>query len=83
LALPSLNATRGSTHVSDVLRVATIFGAEAIGLDQDLGSLEPGRLANLVMLDRNPLTEVFPRGRPLPLPWWYDAEPVDLPGRGR
>jgi hypothetical protein len=42
----------------DVLRVGTIFGAEAIGFDQDLGSLEPGKLADLLVLDRNPLEDI-------------------------
>ncbi|HUG40447.1 MAG TPA: amidohydrolase family protein [Longimicrobiales bacterium] len=39
----------------DALRVATLFGAEAIGLETDLGSIEPGKLADFVVLRGNPL----------------------------
>jgi len=42
----------------DVLRVATIHGANAIGMEQDLGSLEPGKLADLIVLDANPLEDI-------------------------
>lgn len=39
----------------EVLRAVTIDGARAIGRDADFGSLEPGKYADLVILDRNPL----------------------------
>ena len=42
----------------DVLRVATIYGAEAIGYEQDLGSIAPGKLADLGVLDHNPLDDI-------------------------
>jgi Tol biopolymer transport system component len=42
----------------DVLRSATLRGAEALGLDQDLGSLEVGKLADLLVLNKNPLDDI-------------------------
>lgn len=42
----------------DVLRVATLEGARALGLTQDLGSLEPEKRADLLVLDRNPLDDI-------------------------
>jgi Tol biopolymer transport system component len=50
-------ASGGLTN-HEALRVATLMGAEAIGLAQDLGSLEEGKLADLVVLDENPLTSL-------------------------
>ena len=48
----------GGMKPLDVLRVATIHGANAIGMAQDLGSVEPGKLADLIVLDANPLEDI-------------------------
>lgn len=48
----------GGLPTHDALRAATIVGAEAIGLATDIGSLEPGKLADLLVLDRDPLADI-------------------------
>ena len=48
----------GGMKPMDALRVATIYGAESIGLGKELGSLEAGKLADLIVLDANPLDDI-------------------------
>ncbi|MBK8249626.1 MAG: PD40 domain-containing protein [Gemmatimonadetes bacterium] len=48
----------GGMKPLDALRVGTIFGAEAIGLQKHLGSIEAGKLADILVLDANPLDNI-------------------------
>jgi imidazolonepropionase-like amidohydrolase len=42
----------------EVLRAATVSGAKALGMTDELGIVAPGRLADLVILERDPLEDV-------------------------
>jgi hypothetical protein len=42
-------------HPLEVLRSATLYGAQALGREHEIGSIEPGKLADLVVLEENPL----------------------------
>lgn len=48
----------GGMKPMDALRSATIDSADAIGFAKDLGSLEAGKLADLIVLDANPLDDI-------------------------
>lgn len=48
----------GGWSPREVLEAATIDGAHIIGFQQDLGSLEVGKLADLVVLDADPLADI-------------------------
>ncbi len=50
-------ATGGMSN-QEVLRSATLRGAEALGYAQDLGSIETGKLADLVVLAADPLKDI-------------------------
>src|SRR5258708_15007275 len=53
----SLGAAGAMTPM-EVLRAATRDGAEIIGLGQDLGVLEAGRLADMVIMTKDPLQDI-------------------------
>jgi hypothetical protein len=42
-------------HPLEVIRSATLFGAQALGMEKEIGSIEVGKLADMVMIDQNPL----------------------------
>lgn len=47
----------GMTNL-EALRAATLNGAEYLGMSKDIGSLEAGKLADLIVLDKNPLENI-------------------------
>jgi hypothetical protein len=42
----------------EALRAATIMVADGLGMRKDFGSLEVGKVADLLVLDRNPLADI-------------------------
>ncbi len=42
----------------DVIRIATLNAATYLGVDEQLGSIEEGKLADLVLLDADPLADI-------------------------
>ena len=50
---------------AEALRVATLQSARSMGLDKQYGSLEPGKVADLVVLDGDPLENYHLVGSPV------------------
>jgi len=50
-------ASGGMTPL-EVLRCATLNGSKIIGRPEELGSIEPGKLADLVIMDKSPLDDI-------------------------
>lgn len=48
----------GGADPHDILRAATILGARAIGLGAELGSIEEGKYADIVVLNSNPMDDL-------------------------
>ncbi len=49
---------QGGMKPIDALRSATINGASYLGMDEQIGSLKVGKLADLIVLDKNPLENI-------------------------
>jgi imidazolonepropionase-like amidohydrolase len=49
---------QGGMTPMEAIRCATYYGAWYLGLDQDLGSLAPGKLADFVVMKKNPLEQL-------------------------
>lgn len=47
----------GMTNM-EALRAATMNGANYLGMDDQIGSLEAGKLADLIVMDENPLVDI-------------------------
>lgn len=48
----------GGLSALDALRAATINGAELTGRDKDIGSIEPGKFADIVAVEGDPLADI-------------------------
>lgn len=42
-------------HPLEVIRSATLYAAQALGVEKELGSVEAGKLADIIIIDANPL----------------------------
>jgi len=51
--------SQGGMTNMQTLRCATMNGAKYLGMDADIGSLEKGKLADLIILDKNPLEDIM------------------------
>ena len=72
----------------EAIESATRIGAEVLGLEKDLGTIEPGKLADLILADRNPLEDitalaevswVMQNGRIIPRSPEWDRRPIKDP----
>ena len=51
--------SKGGMPASDVLRATSVTNAKKIGVQDEIGSLEVGKIADFVVLDENPLDDIF------------------------
>jgi 5-methylthioadenosine/S-adenosylhomocysteine deaminase len=86
----TLSATAYPT-ISDVLRLATLGGAEALGMADQIGSLTPGKKADLIVLDPsginfaarfNWVSQIVLNGQPANVEWVFiEGKPRKANGR--
>jgi imidazolonepropionase-like amidohydrolase len=50
---------QGGMSNMEVLQAATINGAAYLGMDKEIGSIENGKLADLIVIDGNPLDDIY------------------------
>jgi len=56
-------AAKGGMTSLEAIRVATLNGAKYLGMDKDVGSLEVGKLADLIIIDADILADVYQSDR--------------------
>jgi len=49
---------QGGISNLEALKCATINGAEYLGMSHQLGSIKPGKLADIIVLENNPLEDI-------------------------
>jgi imidazolonepropionase-like amidohydrolase/Tol biopolymer transport system component len=49
---------QGGLTPLEAIRCGTLYGAQYLGFDKDIGSLEVGKLADLMIMDKNPLDNI-------------------------
>lgn len=62
-----LNRGDGGKRLSgaEAVRIATINSAHSMGLEKEFGSIETGKIADLVLVEGDPLKDLYVLGRPV------------------
>ena len=53
-----MNSTFHSFHPLEIFQSASLKGAEVLGRDHELGTIEVGKLADMVIVDANPMANL-------------------------